>query len=106
MPDTANVTVHEHKLPDGPEVHAVLPASLSVDGSGNLVYTATAGHVSALEFDETGPGTVTVHEVTHGGSMSLGFQTFGPFNIWRNGQRIDAWESPEAKTLVKVLLTL
>jgi DNA-binding SARP family transcriptional activator/ActR/RegA family two-component response regulator len=35
---------------------------------------------------------------------SLKIQTFGPFSIWRDGQLIDAWESPEAKLLVKLLL--
>jgi hypothetical protein len=54
-------------------------ASLSVDGSGNLLYAASAGKVSAVEFDETNTGEVTVHEVTQGGSMSLGFQTLGPY---------------------------
>lgn len=36
---------------------------------------------------------------------SLRIQTLGPFNIWRDGQLIDAWEPAEAKTIVKLLLT-
>jgi len=34
----------------------------------------------------------------------LRIQTFGPFGIWRNNQPIDDWESPQAKTLVKILV--
>jgi DNA-binding SARP family transcriptional activator/ActR/RegA family two-component response regulator len=34
----------------------------------------------------------------------LRIQTFGQFNLWRDGQLIDPWEGAEAKTLVKLLL--
>lgn len=36
---------------------------------------------------------------------SLRIQTFGQFNIWRNGQLIDPWERGQAETVVKLLLT-
>ena len=36
---------------------------------------------------------------------SLRIQTFGQFNIWRNGKLIDFWEQAQAKTIVKLLLT-
>jgi Ca2+-binding RTX toxin-like protein len=55
-----------------------LAATLTVDGSGNLVYTAAAGKVSAVEFDETAPNTVQVHAVS-GGSVNVGLFSFGPF---------------------------
>jgi Ca2+-binding RTX toxin-like protein len=55
-----------------------LAATLTVDGSGNLLYTAAAGKVSAVEFDETAPNTVQVHAVS-GGSVSAGSFSFGPF---------------------------
>jgi DNA-binding SARP family transcriptional activator/CheY-like chemotaxis protein len=35
---------------------------------------------------------------------SLRIQTFGQFNIWRDGQLIDPWERVQAKTIVKLLL--
>src|SRR5258708_4033160 len=35
---------------------------------------------------------------------SLRIQSFGQFSIWRDGVLIDAWESSQAKMLVKVLL--
>ncbi len=35
---------------------------------------------------------------------SLHIQTFGQFNIWRDGQLIDPWERTQAKTIVKLLL--
>src|SRR5215217_1518407 len=53
-------------------------ATLTVDGSGNLVYTAAAGKVSAVEFDETAADTVQVHAVS-GGSITIGFSNPGPF---------------------------
>jgi DNA-binding SARP family transcriptional activator/ActR/RegA family two-component response regulator len=36
---------------------------------------------------------------------SLRIQTFGRFNIWRDGQLIDPWERKQAETVVKLLLT-
>jgi DNA-binding SARP family transcriptional activator len=36
---------------------------------------------------------------------SLRIQSFGQFNIWRNGQLIDPWERGQAETVVKLLLT-
>jgi two-component SAPR family response regulator len=36
---------------------------------------------------------------------TLRIQTFGQFKIWRNGQLVDSWEQPEAKTVIKLLLT-
>lgn len=36
---------------------------------------------------------------------SLRIQTFGQFRVWRNGQLVDVWEMPLARTLVKILLT-
>jgi Ca2+-binding RTX toxin-like protein len=56
-----------------------LAATLTVDGSGNLVYTAADSTVSAVEFDETAPATVQVHEVTSGRSLSVPNQTYGPY---------------------------
>jgi len=41
-------------------------ATLGVDGSGNLVYTASNGTVSAVEFDQTDVATVEVHKVESG----------------------------------------
>ena len=35
---------------------------------------------------------------------SLRIQTFGQFNVWRDGQLIDPWERVQAKTIVKLLL--
>ena len=35
---------------------------------------------------------------------SLGIQTFGQFNIWRDGKLIDPWERVQAQTVVKLLL--
>jgi DNA-binding SARP family transcriptional activator/ActR/RegA family two-component response regulator len=35
---------------------------------------------------------------------SLRIQTFGQFNVWRDGQLIDPWERKQAKTIVKLLL--
>jgi DNA-binding SARP family transcriptional activator/CheY-like chemotaxis protein len=35
---------------------------------------------------------------------SLRIQTFGQFNIWRDGRLIDPWERVQAKTIVKLLL--
>jgi Ca2+-binding RTX toxin-like protein len=56
-----------------------LAATLTVDGSGNLVYTAADSTVSAVEFDETAPATVQVHEVTSGRSLSVGDLTYGAY---------------------------
>ena len=35
---------------------------------------------------------------------ALRIQTFGQFNIWRDGQLIDPWERTQSKTIVKLLL--
>ncbi len=35
---------------------------------------------------------------------SLRIQTFGQFNVWRDGQLIDPWERVQSKTIVKLLL--
>ncbi len=35
---------------------------------------------------------------------SLRIQTFGQFNVWRDGQLIDPWDRKQAKTIVKLLL--
>ena len=35
---------------------------------------------------------------------ALRIQTLGQFKLWRDGQLIDAWERPQAETLVKLLL--
>jgi DNA-binding SARP family transcriptional activator/ActR/RegA family two-component response regulator len=35
---------------------------------------------------------------------SLRIQTFGQFNVWRDGRLIDPWERAQAKTIVKLLL--
>ena len=35
---------------------------------------------------------------------SLRIQTFGQFNVWRDGQLIDPWERVQSKTVVKLLL--
>jgi Ca2+-binding RTX toxin-like protein len=43
-----------------------LAANLGVDGSGNLVYTASDTTVSAVEFDQTDVATVEVHKVESG----------------------------------------
>jgi two-component SAPR family response regulator len=34
----------------------------------------------------------------------LRIQTFGQFRLWRDGQRIDCWERPQAEQVVKLLL--
>ncbi len=44
----------------------------------------------------------TVREATR--APSLRIQTFGQFNIWRDGQLIDPWERVQATTIVKLLL--
>jgi DNA-binding SARP family transcriptional activator/ActR/RegA family two-component response regulator len=44
----------------------------------------------------------TVREATR--APSLRIQTFGQFNIWRDGRLIDPWERVQAMTVVKVLL--
>jgi Ca2+-binding RTX toxin-like protein len=51
-----------------------LAANLGVDGSGNLVYTASGGTVSAVEFDQTDVATVEVHKVESGQTYQ-----FNPF---------------------------
>lgn len=35
---------------------------------------------------------------------ALRIQTFGPFNVWRDGQLIDPWQQAQAKTVIKLLL--
>jgi len=44
----------------------------------------------------------TVREATR--APSLRIQTFGQFNIWRDGLLIDPWERVQATTIVKLLL--
>ena len=44
----------------------------------------------------------TVREATR--APSLRIQTFGQFNIWRDGRLIDPWERVQATTIIKVLL--
>jgi Ca2+-binding RTX toxin-like protein len=51
-----------------------LAANLGVDGSGNLVYTASDTTVSAVEFDQTDVATVEVHKVESGQTYQ-----FNPF---------------------------
>jgi len=36
---------------------------------------------------------------------ALRIQSFGQFNIWRDGQLIDPWEEAQAKAVIKLLLT-
>jgi DNA-binding SARP family transcriptional activator len=43
-----------------------------------------------------------VHQATR--APSLHIQTFGQFNIWRDGKLIDSWERVQAETVVKLLL--
>jgi len=44
----------------------------------------------------------TVRQATR--APSLRIQTFGQFNIWRDGRLIDPWERVQATTIVKLLL--
>ncbi len=62
-----------------------------------------AAFIDKGEEDVEGQILEAVRQATR--APSLRIQTFGQFNIWRNGQLIDPWERGQAETVVKLLLT-
>jgi DNA-binding SARP family transcriptional activator/CheY-like chemotaxis protein len=62
-----------------------------------------AAFIDKGEEDVEGQILEAVRQATR--APSLRIQSFGQFNIWRNGQLIDPWERGQAETVVKLLLT-
>jgi len=61
-----------------------------------------AGFIDKSEEDVEAQILDAVHQATR--APSLRIQTFGQFNIWRDGKLIDPWERGQAETVAKLLL--
>ena len=74
-------------------------------GPGDVAHLLT--HYPIIGFIEKQSFTAeaikaAVEEATQ--APELRIQTFGQFRLWRDGQAIEAWERPQAETIVKLLL--
>jgi DNA-binding SARP family transcriptional activator/ActR/RegA family two-component response regulator len=74
-------------------------------GPGDVAHLLT--HYPVIGFIEKQnftPGQIKEAVIQAARSPSLRIQTFGQFQIWRDGQAIGVWEQPQAEMVVKLLL--